>query len=936
MRASGCRRVTATAVIVVLPAFGLGAIQAPAGAVNANLGSAIVSESPTSGTPHVMDGAVLAITQVGNKIVVGGSFSSVSPSGSYNDTSDDLVRHGLFAFDATTGKIAPNFDPDVDGEVDSLDTDGTHVFASGAFGSVGGDAGIRRLVKLNMTGVPDPAFDAVPSAVTNEVVVRGSRVYVGGGYTSIRSHGVTYDVDRLAVLNVDDGTPELTALDVDFSGVYDPNQPDPGSTNVKRFDVTSDGTRLAVIGNFTTIGGQTRNQLAVFDVSGPTAFLTSFVTNRFDRSHSVCAAAFDTFTRDIDFSPDGSFFVVTTTGSFGGGALDSSLCDTSSRWETNQSTNDPTWIAYTGGDTTYGVAVTGDVVYLGGHMRWQNNPYQGDQAGPGAVAREGIAALDAINGIPISWNPGRERGVGAQALFATPAGLWVGSDTTLINNQRHGRIALMPAAGGSSMPCIAPASLPNSLYGFLTAGTGDYVRRAVNASGAPTGAAVTLDSTTDWSQVRGAIELNGILYYGSSDNALYKRSFEADVGSLGSPAAVDLNDDPDDGTRIPWPIAAMTGMFYDPALHRIYYTVAGDSRLFYRGFSPESEIVGALSLVADAGGVNFANVAGMTLAAGKIFYGSGDGTLRSVPFIGGRVTGSPSVVSSDGSWSFRGLFVPNGPGSCAVPVAHEDMFTTVTGTPLTVPAPGVLANDWDPQPGTDLSVSEATQPTHGTATLSPDGRLEYVSAQDYVGTDSMTYRVVDPQGHESAPATITIEVGIPSDPQDPGPDTSTLGIAIADGGGLKAGADGHSGIFPLVVSADEDVTLTAVTSNAKLVPLEGVRIKQGAGGTALVTITARGRHRGRAVVTLTASRGSQRATVTITVVVGTDRGERLKGTAGADLLIGLGGPDRLTGRAGRDVLTGGAGADQLVGGPGVDALRGGTGADQVSRPRDRR
>jgi Ca2+-binding RTX toxin-like protein len=196
----------------------------------------------------------------------------------------------------------------------------------------------------------------------------------------------------------------------------------------------------------------------------------------------------------------------------------------------------------------------------------------------------------------------------------------------------------------------------------------------------------------------------------------------------------------------------------------------------------------------------------------------------------------------------------------------------------------------------------------------------------------MTYRVVDPQGHESASATITIEVGIPSDPQAPGPDTSALGIAIADGGGLKAGADGHSGIFPLVVSADEDVTLTADTSNAKLVPLQGVRIKPGAGGSALVTIIASGRHHGRAVVTLTASKGSQRATVTITVVVGTDRGERLKGTAGADLLIGLGGPDRLTGRAGRDVLTGGAGADRLVGGPGVDALRGGTGADQVSRP----
>ena len=42
-------------------------------------------------------------------------------------------------------------------------------------------------MKLDMTGAPVPAFDAVPNAVTNEVVVRGSRAYIGGGFTSIRS-----------------------------------------------------------------------------------------------------------------------------------------------------------------------------------------------------------------------------------------------------------------------------------------------------------------------------------------------------------------------------------------------------------------------------------------------------------------------------------------------------------------------------------------------------------------------------------------------------------------------------------------------------------------------------------------------------------------------------------------------------------------------------
>ena len=627
------------------------------------------------------------------------------------------------------------------------------------------------------------------------------------------------------------GTPNTAALNFNWSGVYNTAAAKPGTTNVKRFDVTADGTRLAAIGNFTTISGQTRNQLAVFDVGGATASLTSFATNRFDRAHSVCSGSFDTFTRDLDFSPDGSFFVVSNTGAFGGGANANSLCDTTQRWETNQTGNDPTWIGYTGGDTSYGVAITGDVVYIGGHMRWQNNPYQGDNAGPGAVSREGIAALDVYNGVPVTWNPGRDRGVGAQALFATPSGLWVGSDTTLFNNQRRGRVAFLPLADAAvnmvdPMPDVPAAHLPGDLYAFQTGsppanvlfrvnagvnttttpsldggpawsgqngrvsggssstyttpvtldasvpastpssiflserygqqdwnfsvpngrsitvrlyfanqydgtsqpgqrkfdvlidnvnrlddfdvaaaaghrvgimrsfsitsdgnvdidlrnvlenavingieiidngaspGTpGGYVKRAVDGSGNPTEAAETLDGS-DWSKARGAFVMNGTLYYGMSDNAVYTRSFDASTGALGPASPLNLYDDPDNGARIPWSISSMTGMFYDPDTHRIYYTVSGDSRLYYRGFSPQSKIVGALTMTGDAGGINFSTAAGLTLADGRIYYGSStDGVLRSAPFNGGRVTGAPTVASADGTWKLRALFLPNG------------------------------------------------------------------------------------------------------------------------------------------------------------------------------------------------------------------------------------------------------------------------------------
>jgi hypothetical protein len=198
------------------------------------------------------------------------------------------------------------------------------------------------------------------------------------------------------------------------------------------------------------------------------------------------------------------------------------------------------------------------------------------------VPREGIAALDPVNGLPLSWNPGRSRGVGAQALFATSQGLWVGSDTTRIGGKVRDRIAFMPLDGGTTVPAVPAATLPNNL--FLGSGS-TTVRRSVDINGSPTGMSSTLASSMDWSQVRGAFYLNGTVYYGLG-TSLYARTFDPATGALGAQRTINLYDDPDTGTRIPFAISTMTGMFYDTATHRIYYSVSGDSRLYYRYFTP--------------------------------------------------------------------------------------------------------------------------------------------------------------------------------------------------------------------------------------------------------------------------------------------------------------------------------------------------------------
>jgi hypothetical protein len=164
----------------------------------------------------------------------------------------------------------------------------------------------------------------------------------------------------------------------------------------------------------------------------------------------------------------------------------------------------------------------------------------------------------------------------------------------------------------------------------------------------------------DWSLVRGAFLLNGTLYYGLGDGGLYTRTFNKTTGAVGAQTTVNLNNDPDDAGRIPFAISNLTGIFYDPSQHRIYYTLFNDSALYYRYFTPESQVVGAQTFVGDNGGVDLSTVSGMTLAGGKILYGSSvDGALRSVALGSSGISGSPSVVSNDGSWKSRGMFVPN-------------------------------------------------------------------------------------------------------------------------------------------------------------------------------------------------------------------------------------------------------------------------------------
>ncbi|MFN8445069.1 MAG: Ig-like domain-containing protein [Caldilineaceae bacterium] len=89
------------------------------------------------------------------------------------------------------------------------------------------------------------------------------------------------------------------------------------------------------------------------------------------------------------------------------------------------------------------------------------------------------------------------------------------------------------------------------------------------------------------------------------------------------------------------------------------------------------------------------------------------------------------------------------------PVVSNDADLTLINTPLSVYAPGVLANDSDPD-GTTLTAQLVTAPAHGVATIASNGGFVYTPTTDYTGMDSFDYTASD--GQYAVTGTVTINV----------------------------------------------------------------------------------------------------------------------------------------------------------------------------------
>ncbi|HYN97175.1 MAG TPA: malectin domain-containing carbohydrate-binding protein [Pilimelia sp.] len=450
------RPVAALAAALTATAVALGASPAVAAPTH----STVVSDVPTTRSPDISDGRVYAIHDAGTKIIAAGSFTTVQ-----NRNSDtDMTRNYVLAFNKATGAVDSAFAPVLDNEVNAViagPTPGT-VFLAGKFNTVNG-VNRRKVALVNVSdGALVSGFGNTPfNGAINDIALVGSRLLVAGIFTTA---GAANPRAGLASLDASTGAVDsylTTALTGNHT--WDGVAGARAGVGGEKLAISPDGTQLVVIGNFRNADGVLHDQIVKLDLGATAATIADWNTTRY--TPRCRWQAFDTYMRDVAFSPDGSFFVVVTTGSRFAGTL----CDTAARWEAAATGGalQPTWVNYSGGDTFLSVAVSERAVYVGGHLRWLNNSFGSDTARDGAVGRASIAALDPVNGLPLAWNPGRRpRNYGVTEMYLTPEGLWLGSDDEWIGDfeYRRGRIAFFPLTGGAAPHPANAAALPGKVY----------------------------------------------------------------------------------------------------------------------------------------------------------------------------------------------------------------------------------------------------------------------------------------------------------------------------------------------------------------------------------------------------------------------------------------------------------------------------------------
>ena len=172
-----------------------------------------------------------------------------------------------------------------------------------------------------------------------------------------------------------------------------------------------------------------------------------------------------------------------------------------------------------------------------------------------------------------------------------------------------------------------------------------------------------------------------------------------------------------------------------------------------------SAIAGILGNDSDLDGDPLTATLSTNPTSGKVNFVKADGSFSYTPNSGFVGTDSFTYTVSDGvSPSLPVEVKINVTNSLTnqPPVANSDRYNTPHNKTLNIPAPGVLANDIDPD-GDPLISKQVLLPKNGQVNFNADGSFSYTPNPSFVGTDNFSYSVSD---GINPPVTVPININV--------------------------------------------------------------------------------------------------------------------------------------------------------------------------------
>jgi hypothetical protein len=320
------------------------------------------------------DASVHAVAASGSKAYVGGDFRMLNGA----------PRNNVAALEASTGEVDLGWNANANAKLRALaaSPDGQTIYLGGSFFKVGGLPRNKVAAVDAATGVPTP-WKPNANREVRAIIAAGDGVWIGGAFTQIAGTQTSF----LAGVSATTGAP-LAGFDAGADAM------------VRALDVSPDGAKLYVGGDFRRVGGASRNGAA--ELVSATGAATPFAPTE------------GGVVLDVELSPDGRYLYFCTTS------------NRTHRFEPAAS-NAPLWSMHTGGDVQ-AIASTAETVYVGGHFTkftTQN------------VERRRIGAVRAVDAGVVDWNPRTNSFYGPWAMLAVDGGLLVGGDFTSTGGQQQ-------------------------------------------------------------------------------------------------------------------------------------------------------------------------------------------------------------------------------------------------------------------------------------------------------------------------------------------------------------------------------------------------------------------------------------------------------------------------------------------------------------------